>query len=714
MYGSDKCVSDMDTFFEEGWHKVKWRDQMAKPIPYQYQYDFEVHCFLNYYKMIREEVIRLHGLLATASNSDQRKEILSKIADVKKNGVTGIPRVIHLLHACEIRWPTWVDAEGAHRGEMVRTPWMELILGEVCRTQNVIAYGGGGQGKTHIFVAALCVMFDHFQGTLMGGKCSFSTINKDKMDAVTWPRIVRLYTSTEENISLYAGIGEPGPDHTIFRQGGKKSKDTANVIKGYLVGGGVGSNDRKIIDKLTGVHGHPLYAYLIDEMQSTPEAPITASANFLSTAPIDMGFLFGSGNWGDDADQLGKNTIPVQGWSSVDLSDKTTVYDSKLSTGKPGSTIYLCNDDSPAMTPDGAKKWGHMLPSIKRRDFLYPDIELAKRTQAYNAFWLGRRRAAKDSEAFCNSDLIKEGLCDRKVVWDGPPTRYLLSFDSAPAGWDRSPLLHAQDGIDKITGKRVINLDHFDCIHCRGQLEEYHSESAEQIVKIAKSMKVPQRNGITVDWTSVNAFPETFARLGYDSSSIRYQISLPGAVKYRQKRADEPPILLDFVEEKDPYNEDKVIVKERWAHEVCVNHISLGAFLLSYFLRTGRITGFSNELFRYIGASEHRTFEEEFCMRKLSTVTDKRYGERRSLQDKKQFKKDYGFSTDYLDCIMQLMVTVFLHFDFNPFLMDCPWGPGLHDAGTNKETVPDLDDDDDEMYLEQMGLIWDNRNSIVA
>jgi hypothetical protein len=687
LYNSVKVKKDLDRFFKEDRDAIPMRSVQYRPVPYYYQYDLEMHLFLNYYQLIREEVNRLKKMLPAVKGDAAKQEISNEIVKIKMHGVTGVPRAVHLLHAAEIRWPTHVDDKGRHIGQMVRNPWTELIFGEIARMQSVIVYGGGGQGKTHIFVAVLAMVFDHFQGTLMGAQCTFSTINKVKMERVTWPRIQRLYENTASDISLYAGTGRIGSDFTIFRTG---TKSTGSVLRGVLVGASV--NDNKVIDKLTGVHGHDAYAYLIDELQSTREAPIEASSNFLATCPQDMGFLFGSGNWNTDEDQLGRNTVPINGWSSIEF-DRTTVYDSFMITGRRCACIYLSNEHSPGMDKDGADKWGHMLPTREKKHRLFEDEERAKKTEPYKRFWIGCRDSLADEYSFCNTDLISEGACDRMPQWKGPVNFY-LSFDSAPAGVDRSPVLTFADGIDALTGKRVIHFEGFDLIHLEGQSHKYYSLMTDNVVRIAKTHGVTKDKGIVLDWNNLSSFPELLSEKGYDVYACRYQIAMPdGKRKHPNTGAIDPPIIIDESEE-----------GIRYAHTECVDHITFGAFVMKYFLQTGRITGFSDKLFSSMDSSEHRTFEEEFCMRRFDPVNSGIYGERKALKDKKKFKREMGFSTDFLDCMLQAMLLVFLHKNFNPFFMDCPTGPQVPNKGLDESM--DDDEEDSEFYKRQMGLIW--------
>jgi len=79
--------------------------------------------------------------------------------------------------------------------------------------------------------------------------------------------------------------------------------------------------------------------------------------------------------------------------------------------------------------------------------------------------------------------------------------------------------------------------------------------------------------------------------------------------------------------------------------------ISLGAWALREYIKAGRVRGINNDLIKYLNGT--RSLEDELYNRKFKLKTSSTFGQRFHLESKKDFKEQYGFSPDLLDCLFQ-------------------------------------------------------------
>src|SRR6478609_9412432 len=301
-YGINYIQTYHKQFHETGKHLVQPYHQDYQPNPFRFQYDLTVFIWVNYYKLLHEEV-KLLRERASKFNDSQAGDMADLLLTTKR--LYGISRSDFMFTAGELRWPTKILADGSHHGLFIRDPWAERRVDALSdeNQKYVISFGGGGQGKTLVSLAVGLIIFDYFIFTQKGARCMISTVNKDKLNSVSWAYLCNLNSSTQKGISLYAGRGRIAGDHTIARP---ENKDRGGIFKGILIGNTM--NPQSIIDKLTGSHGHPFIMYIMDEIQSTPSAPIMAAPNYTMHAGDFR--IIGSGNWGENNDTLAENSKP--------------------------------------------------------------------------------------------------------------------------------------------------------------------------------------------------------------------------------------------------------------------------------------------------------------------------------------------------------------------------------------------------------------------
>lgn len=622
----------MKTFYKRGYHLIPKFDPEYRVNPWEFQYDLELHIWLNYKYIQERECSKIHDKIRQGEERGESVEHLWDRLDwIKENGVTGLPREEHWWNAAELRWPTTV-VNGQYRGQMVRDPWAQERIKALGKGyEYIFTMGGGGQGKTHTFSGFLLTMFEHFMFTQRGAKCSFSTTSEQKLKTAAWPAVTRLLQSSEKGISLTAGRSIISGDYTLKREGNKH--DTAGTMMGILLGKSI--NESEVIDKLTGAHGHAFYGYLIDECQSTPLAPIKASRNFLLTG--SPAFIIGTGNYDRDDDSLGLNTKPENGWESV--NPQSFEWIGKSAIGKRCLVQHYNNSLSPAYLDDEiAKKFPHMPNKAKERS-VYPTAkERVLSNNEYRRFWTGWRSTEFNPDSVLNDRIVKLHNANKPFAADDRfPAKHWFSLDTAQAQEDRNRILIFADGIDEITREWTFGVVKSIVLPQVDDIRQLNYKTVEAVLKLCKEYRMD--SGV-MDWSNMTSIWADLIAAGIDVLPLIYHNVVPDGKtmdKYTKRR--EPPILL---------NENT----NTYGHQKCANKISLGAYALSEYCRAGKLRGINEDLLE-----EHnkRPLSEEIYLRELKTITraSSATGELKILDSKDDFKMKHKFSPDIFDCLAQ-------------------------------------------------------------
>jgi hypothetical protein len=644
LHGIESLKDDIIKFEESGTYAIDPFNRAYRPNPFFYQYDLEIHIFLNYKKLLARETMRLRRRLSkTFSKKDE-----DRLKVVTKLGPSGIPRHEHLFNAAEIRWPTIELGDGRLDGSFIRDPWsikrMEAVSDKNTFT---IAFGGGGQGKTWTFLGFMLMIFEHFIFTRNGAKMSFSSINKDKINNVAWPHLQKLCMDTEKDVSLYAGKSVVSGDWTLKRPG-KGIKDTGGVFKGILVGRHL--NDSVVIDKLTGTHGHEAYGYLIDEIQNTPKAPIDASANYLmSRKPA---WIIGAGNYDQDDDTLGLNAKPLSGgWEKVDAS--TGKWQSETIIGARATVIHFNNELSPGMiSKEDAKRFPY-LPNQEKKDSIYPKGKCTMQNMGARRFWFGWRSTDIDEHRVLTPQLVSDGQANKDLVLDPDyPSYNFGSLDTAESGGDRNPFSHFSDGMEKDTERWVWGLVKCYNIEAPNDPRRNQDVLTDEVLRRAKNSGIKPDLGIIMDGTKNTGYAGKFSEKGYNVVSFIYHKNLPdGKREDKYTRRKEPAILV---------NPNAPSTSGRYAHQICYNHITFGAFLLREYVAQGKVRGLNDKMLTEF--NDNRTLEEEMYRRSfLPNKITSDFGDRLCLDSKEDFVHSYKFSPDILDTWFQAAYYMFFY-----------------------------------------------------
>lgn len=636
LYGIEYLKEHHKMFHDKEYHKTKIYEAKYIPNPFRFQYDLTMFIWLNYYKIVDQEIAlyrKFHIDDKVKGWGDKAEELLVT------RKLNGISRTDFLFAAGELRWPTTIMSDDSRHGLFVRDPWSERranAWGDEY-IKNIIAFGGGGQGKTLVSLAISLMIFDYFIFTQKGARCMISTVNKDKLDSVPWAYLCNLNSSTEKGISLYAGRAKIAGDHTLSRP---NNKDRGGVFKGILIGNQM--NKQTIVDKLTGSHGHPFVCYILDEMQSTPNPPIMAASNFTMHAKDFR--IAGSGNWGENNDTLANNTKPTVGWENV--NEETGQWISTMENGQKAIVMHFNNNLSPGMEEQGNRMYPH-LPSRKNLNDKYPDA--AKRNNkniSYRRFWVGYRVVENGDTTVINESLVKENLAHLPLDF----TKILHSFftfDSAQAEVDRNLAVVYREGIDRGTNQRVFGPDIICPLDKATESLKYYHESSMQLLQIAKKNNIVSGAGV-VDWTGRPAQAEILQQHGFEVKKLIYNKGVPDGIRRdkhtkRVEREIKININLDF--------KDDIPPEKLCAHHVAENMISLGAWALREYIKAGRVRGLNENIVKFMNGE--RTIEEELFTREFYYKNSATYGSRFQLEPKVDFKDKYGFSPDLLDNLFE-------------------------------------------------------------
>lgn len=677
------CIKEQhDRFYSTKKHLVNPYAHEYEPNPYRFQYDLCVHIWLNYYKILNAEIatLRAFHLRDKSVGWDKKADEL-----LTSRNLYGITRTDFMFAAGELRWETSILSDGSHHGLFVRDPWAEERVTALSdeSIKYVVSFGGGGQGKTLVSLSVALIIFDHFIFTQKGARCMISTVNKDKLNSVAWAYLCNLNSSTKSGISLYAGRAKIAGDHTLSRP---NNKDRGGIFKGILIGNQM--NPQSIIDKLTGSHGHPFILYIMDEIQSTPSAPLMAAPNYTMHAGDYR--IIGAGNWGENNDTLAENVKPVLGWDSV--NESTGRWISSTQNGAKAIVLHFNNNLSPGMTEDGHRKFPH-LPSKGILDKNYPDkLKRNEKNISYRRFWVGFRVKETGDTCVINEDLIKENMADLPLILN-KVTHTFFTFDSAQAEIDRNMNIVCREGICSVTNQRVFGPHKCYPLNKATESIKYYTESAKQLLDIANKNDIKSGAGI-VDWTGRPAQAEMLQANGFMVRKVIYNKGVPDGVRRDKltkkiERELKLNVQLDFKQDISP--------EKLCAHHVANNMISLAAWLLREYIKCGRVRGINESLLSAI--TNQRTIEEELYHREFYFKNSVVYGSLFQLESKNDFKEKYGFSPDILDCLFQAALYMFLY-------RNLPLTPVGNDAIVEQDKTEYVSDEDEHLEIWENDLIF--------
>lgn len=616
----------------------------------EFQYDLEFQIFLDF-ETLRDREIELCSTL-----DPRRAKIL--ISAGPEYGCTLFKRDEHLNRAILIRWPEKINPDGSIRTAYALTPWSKKYTWALANYQNIVCFGGGGQGKTYSSIAFMSMLYDHFIKTKPGAACVCSTVNEGKLKSSIWSHMHKIYSfKNGYRFSRYANLAQPSADYAFVRKNAKNKRiEEGGEFKGVLLVKGAKTSMQT--DKLTGQHDVMARAYLLDEAQSTGPAPLSAYNNMFLHPPYKWFMM--AGNYELDEDLLGMNTEPLGGWETV--NEETHTWESTLKSpdsdlGHKSIVIHYNNDLSPAMLDkEICKRYSRFMPSPAKKRALYPDPKQWE-TYEYKRMWVGFRfeRVKDDSRPIITVEDLKAF-----GAYEPPDIRSmftLASLDSAPGNADRDLLSFFKIGLDDNNLYQIWPSEIISVPKPRSQFN-YYKETSK---KIADAM---QRNGVQsghaiMDWTQR---PQLLEALRDDYNFVFhhfiYQEAPPGRVQKNEiTKILERPIEMESV---PTWQGDFEKESRTFAHERFANKITLGAYVFRLAIENGRWRGINSSIFKSL--PDNRGFEKEMCKRHMKIVQARANYGRMIIDSKDEFKKKYKFSPDVFDTFLQVSYLIYVIF----------------------------------------------------
>lgn len=641
----------------------------------EYQYDLELHIFFNWDALYKRELELASG---------DKYKLLDHGG--RESGATLLSREEHYLNAVRIRWPERILPDGRASGGCALTPWFRDYVYGISNYNNVVKFGGGGQGKTYFDVITMVMMYDHFIKTKSGAQCSASTVSEAKLKSSIWSHINKAYSyhaGMKYKYSLFAGEAVQAPEYTYRRRNQKgKYIEEGGTMKGILLA--QGRKSAVVIDKLTGQHDVVARYYCLDEAQSTDGAPLSAYSNMFLHIKPGHGLFAMNGNYERDGDLLSINAEPNSGWENVDETThmwEGTVKSPDSNLGQLSLVIHYNNELSPGMTdPEMAKKYADFIPTPEKKKKLYPTKESLE-TYECKRMWFGFRHQREEEvgERVISSQLLEEYKCHEKPT--ATPIFILESVDTASSSAKGDRDIHTtfnigvdQHGYPELSWGKITTIE-----KPKSQLE-YYQRSVATIAELHYKNKIENGHSI-IDWTQRTQVLEGLKDKGIRFHPIIYQQSCPSKKGENETtKIYEEPILLGTVPSFATNGIEKEI--KVYAHDKIANRITLGAYICRMFIENGRIKGFNASI---LSGLECETFEKEFCNRFFKTHERKGKGTFIAIDSKEVFKDIYRFSPDILDTLFQVCYLLFVIFKVDPTKK----GLGLLKKKIVKEVVAD-------------------------
>lgn len=577
-------------------HGVKWsygyaddpefQRHVSEQLPEDFkQYDLELFFFLNYLP-------------------NQKRG--------HKGFPTDVPRDEHWWRAAERRWPTIWDEQGRPKGDIIRDEWSEKAVRAISGYDTVCLMGGSGQGKTTIYMAHGVMMWDYFAHTKGGCRFQFSSVSERKINDACWAYCRQLYVNSNRDCSPNISNGQIFDGSMEIRRKGKQYS-LQGIIRGVLI-----TNDSRAaqrIDSLTGAHEPECQILVTDEAQSSPDALSRAGTNLRTHADWFWELL--SGNPDDENDYLGKRAKPDGGWEKVDTTrnpDAPMEWEAHVG-GKKSYTIRFDNDFSPGMD-DPIRYWYR--PTRAFRDREYPTAESRKRAE-YHRFWKGTFVPGFTDDSVIKWSLIEQMGCHTFAqINQALEIINFMSFDSAPASMDRSPLGHFQLVYE---GKRRL----LNCAEVfllpKLNPDTFDRDAADLILKKAVEWQVASGNMIC-DFTNRSGPLSVLQERGFLCRGMIYNL-----------QASDKPV--------DPQ------VPNKRAKEMYGDLITEAAFLLEAFIRYGQVRGLNDSVLGNV--------KDEICSRKTQDYPGGKVKleQKANRSGRQGFRDRMGFSPDIFDIFCQ-------------------------------------------------------------
>ena len=243
-----------------------------------------------------------------------------------------------------------------------------------------------------------------------------------------------------------------------------------------------------------------------------------------------------------------------------------------------------------------------------------------------------------DPDSVLNDRIVKMHNAHKPAVFDSRfPVRHWFSLDTAQAQEDRNRVLICADGIDEITREWTWGVVKSVVLPAVDDIKNLNFKTVEAVLALCKEYRMD--SGI-MDWSNMTGIWADLVSAGIDVMPLIYHNVVPdGKVLDKYTKRREQAILL---------NENT----NTYGHQKCANKISLGAYALSEYCRSGKLRGINEDL---LEEGNRRPLSEEIYLRELKTITRaaSATGELKVLDSKEDFKSKHKFSPDIFDTLAQ-------------------------------------------------------------
>lgn len=301
--------------------------------------------------------------------------------------------------------------------------WCDWWLQAWSESSWVTWIGPAASGKSTF--AALCALeywmeAPHETAVIM---CSTSI---DMLKMRIWNEVMTLYMAIPDKVTLTDESGKAIETITIGKPGRPIATQTKIMWapgddKHGLTGVAVAEGPaEQVVANHLGIHTKRV-ALFMDEMQAVRPAILKAASSNMSKNEEFK--LLGFGNPDDENSLLGRESEPVNGWSSIDIETDHQWRTLGLNPKTGGLCVFTDGRKSPANdSPEELKRLPFLINSEKISEGLYRCRGNADDPNHWTQD-IGFFPPSGTKSTVLDSAIIEKWLCKSKAVWTKEPTR---------------------------------------------------------------------------------------------------------------------------------------------------------------------------------------------------------------------------------------------------------------------------------------------------
>lgn len=483
--------------------------------------------------------------------------------------------------------------------------WHELCRDTICQNRMTVLMGPKSSGKTH---EGACFALIEYFAAPNDTTVLVSSTDIRGLELRVFGEIKKLFAKATE---LHPWL--PGhlvdSKHAIMTDpvSEEEIRDWRNAIVGIpcIVNG-------KFIglSKYIGIKNKRV-RLIADELQFMGAGFLDSIGN-LDGNPDFKAIMLGNPN--DPSDALGKSAEPKDGWASMDVPEKTTVYTTRFMSGK---CVNLVGTDSPNFDQPGKPRF----PYLINQDSIDSTVTFyGKDSLQYSMFCQGVMRSNLVARRVVTRKMAEIFNAQEELVWSSDEVTRIYAVDAAygSIGGDRCiggsiKFGKCVDGMVRVlcSQPKIIPVRLSD-----GKMPE--DSIAEFVKRDCDLLNIPPEN-VFYDSTGRGSLGTAFARTW---SALVNPVEFGGIPSER-------PVSLDL------YIYDPKLRARRL--KLCVEHYSKRVtefwFSVRYVIESGQMRGLTNDVL------------DELCAREWKMTK----GARIEIEKKEEMKERFGRSPDLAD-----------------------------------------------------------------